>query len=518
MGELESGLPEGAAEERRLEDHYILQGVLGTGGFSTVQKAVSKEDGTEVAVKMLKKYGDRSVSNTLVENEIMVMNRIIEQVSPHPNVIHLLDVFEDKAGVHLVMELCSGGELFDRIVQQERYSEAGAAAVVRQIANGLSSLHLARISHRDLKPENCLFLTAEETSPLKIMDFGLSHIEAESSPLVGLFGSLDYVAPEALAKREVVAAGDMWSLGVILYILLCGYPPFRALTNKAKQELILAGKFDFDDPCWGTVSDSVKSLIQSLLTVDPLKRPTAAALLSHPWVKGEVAKQEPLEPEVKRRLSTFNARRKFRAAAYASIVSNRFINRTKNLRSVLNGVEALSKQELDDLHVHFKRISANGTSVTQEEFREVLVAMQLESLVPLTANIYALFDGDKNGSVDMREIVLGFSSLRRAQGDVEEALKWCFQVYDADKSGAISREELAAMLRALPSEYLPPDIMEPGKVDEFFDRMDANNDGQISFEEFKTTLQKERFLMDAILQPSRSYGKPPPAKRAKRLS
>lgn len=209
-------------DARQLDDYYSLDGVLGSGGFSVVHKATSKETGEAVAVKTLKKHGNPSVSNALVENEIVVMNRIVEEVSPHPNVIHLVDVFEDEASIHLVLELCSGGELFDRIVTQERYSEAGAAAIIRQIAGGLKSLHAAKIAHRDLKPENCLFLTPAEDAPLKLMDFGLSSIEGETSPLVSLFGSIDYVAPEALSKRESKAAGDMWSLGVILYILLCG--------------------------------------------------------------------------------------------------------------------------------------------------------------------------------------------------------------------------------------------------------------------------------------------------------
>eukprot|EP00271_Cylindrocystis_brebissonii_P007660 TRINITY_DN21239_c0_g1_i1.p1 TRINITY_DN21239_c0_g1~~TRINITY_DN21239_c0_g1_i1.p1 ORF type:complete len:509 (+),score=100.82 TRINITY_DN21239_c0_g1_i1:95-1621(+) len=486
---------------KRLEDHYELLGTLGTGGFSVVQKAVSKEDGTEVAIKTLKKHGSRSVSNALVENEIMVMSRIVDVVSPHPNVINLLDVFEDSDAVHLVLELCSGGELFDRIVQQERFSEAGAARVIRQIASGLASLHGAKISHRDMKPENCLFSTPDDEAPLKIMDFGLSHIEGETNPVVGLFGSIDYVAPEALSKRSARAAGDMWSLGVILYILLCGYPPFHAPSNKAKQELILVGSFDFDDSAWKPVSSSAKQLIRSLLTVDPSRRPTAAELVLHPWVTGASARSEPMEAEVVKRLKTFNARRKFRAVAYASIVSNQFMLRTKQLRRILQGWESLSTEELALLHENFKRISSNGTSVTLSEFEAVLRAMSMASLLPAAKRIYQHFDADGNGSVDMREIVVGFSSLRKASGD--DALRLCFKMYDTDNSGFIDREELADMLKALPEEYLPPDIMEPGKLDEFFDRMDANCDGQLSFEEFKDALQADKFLVDALLQPVR---------------
>ncbi|MCO5569608.1 hypothetical protein L7F22_023324 [Adiantum nelumboides] len=223
--------------ELRCQQDYAVGNVLGTGGFSVVHKAVHCKDGSSVAIKTIKKVGfvqpssfrsgrnlplQIPISETLLANEILVMRHIVEEVFPHPNVIHLHDVYEDEVGVHFVLELCSGGELFDRIVASKCYSEAAAATVIRQIASGLKALHASHIVHRDLKPENCLFLTVEDDSPVKIMDFGLSQIEGITNPVVGMFGSIDYVAPEVLEKRMVLPASDMWSLGVILYILLCG--------------------------------------------------------------------------------------------------------------------------------------------------------------------------------------------------------------------------------------------------------------------------------------------------------
>lgn len=238
-------------ETKKLSDEYEVTDILGRGGFSVVRRGVRKISGEKnaVAIKTLKRVSQSSpyaipagrgrekslasigflarkqasISDALLTNEILVMRKIVENVSPHPNVIDLYDVYEDQSGVHLVLELCSGGELFDRIVAQERYSEAGAAAVMRQIAEGLGVLHRANIVHRDLKPENCLFLSKDEDSPLKIMDFGLSSVEGFTDPVVGLFGSIDYVSPEALAQDRVTSKSDMWSLGVILYILLSGY-------------------------------------------------------------------------------------------------------------------------------------------------------------------------------------------------------------------------------------------------------------------------------------------------------
>lgn len=478
-----------------------------------VYKGVHTRDGLAVAIKTLKKVGffqpqnfkrghffspQVSITDTLITNEILVMKRIIEEVSPNPNVIHLHDVYEDEVGVHLILELCSGGELFDRIVASARYSEAGAAAIIRQIANGLKALHKAQIVHRDLKPENCLFLTNADDSPLKIMDFGLSQIEEVTNPIVGMFGSIDYVAPEVLVRQMVLPASDMWSLGVILYILLCGYPPFFARTNKEKQALILAADFNFEEYTWKTVSEPAKYLISSLLAVDPHKRPSAAELLEHPWVRGDAANQEPVEQEIFQRLQSFNARRKFRAAAFAGIISSTFTLKTKKLKSLV-GSHDLSEEELKKLHDNFKKICSNGVGATLSEFQEVLKAMDFRRLLPLASRIFQLFDNDGSGTVDMREIVGGFSSLRKCRGD--EALQMCFQMYDTDGSGYISRDELASMFRALPEVYLPGDITQPGKLDEMFDKMDANNDGRVSFDEFKDAMQADQSLRTAVLSP-----------------
>lgn len=220
-------------------DDFHVGAVLGTGGFSIVRAGLRKRDHLQVAIKTLKKFGygrpgsgpgprsghggnRMSQAEALVKNEILVMMRIVDMVSPHPNVIHLIDVYEDADAVHLILEHCRGGELFDRIVEKERYSERDAADVVRQIATGLCMLHQAQIVHRDLKPENCLYVDPQPESDLKIMDFGLSYIHNLTHTVVGIFGSIDYMAPEQLRLSGVLPANDMWSLGVILYILLCG--------------------------------------------------------------------------------------------------------------------------------------------------------------------------------------------------------------------------------------------------------------------------------------------------------
>lgn len=510
-------------ESRKLSDDYEVADVLGRGGFSIVRRGMRKSSGEKnvVAIKTLRRLGfmppgvqrnqagqkglasvglptwkQVSISDALLTNEILVMRRIVEKVSPHPNVINLYDVYEDASGVHLVLELCAGGELFDRIVSHDRYSEFEAAVVVQQIAEGLKALHNANIVHRDLKPENCLFSDSSPDSHLKIMDFGLSSVEDFTDPIVTLFGSIDYVSPEALSQRQVTAASDMWSLGVILYILLSGCPPFHAPTNREKQQRILAGDFSFGDQTWKTISSSAKDLISRLLAVEPYKRPTADELLKHPWVIGDSAKQDLMDAEVVSKLQSFNARRKLRAAAIASVLSSKVMLRTKKLKSLL-GYHDLTPEELENLRAHFRRICANGENATLSEFEEVLKAMKMDSLIPLAPRVFDLFDNNRDGTVDMREILCGLSSIKNSRGD--DALQLCFQMYDTDRSGCISKEELASMLRALPEDCLPADIAEPGKLDEIFDQMDVNNDGKVTFDEFKAAMQRDSSLQDVLL-------------------
>ncbi|KAG0609219.1 hypothetical protein M758_8G167300 [Ceratodon purpureus] len=490
---------------RLLVDDYHVGPVLGTGGFSIVRVAVRKQDHLQVAIKTLKKFGyggsrqaggahvpqRMSQAEALVKNEILVMMRIVDRVSPHPNVIHLVDVYEDADAVHLVLELCKGKELFDRIVAQERYSERDAAAVVRQIASGLSMLHQAHIVHRDLKPENCLFVDPHPQSALKIMDFGLSYIHGVTNAVVGIFGSIDYMAPEQLNLSAVSPANDMWSLGVILYILLCGYPPFRAKTSRDKQIRILTGAYSMEEVSWRGISLEAKELIRRLLSVDPFARPTARELLSHPWVSGDVATRELIHEDVFMRLQSFNARRKFRATAYASIVRTKFQLRTKYLKELL-GDRILTEAELEALRINFMRISSNGRTATLEEFQRVLHAINLDVLMPLAPRIFELFDYNHDGWIDLREVICGFSLLRTSRAD--ETLQFCFKMYDNDDSGFISKDELVQVLGALPDDYLPADLSQV-KMDELFEHIDADSDGRISYQEFREALS----LQDAIL-------------------
>jgi calcium/calmodulin-dependent protein kinase I len=202
----------------------------------------------------------------------------------HENIVQLREVFDCQKTFYMVMEEMSGGELFDRIVEKEKYSEKEASAVVKKLACALQYCHDMGIAHRDLKPENLLYQSPEDTAQIKIADFGLAKLVKGNSLMQTACGTPGYVAPEILEGKPYGAEVDLWSLGVIAYILLCGFPPFYDENNAALFASIKSGIFDFPSPYWDCVSASAKDLISRLLVVDSKKRFTAVQVLDHAWI------------------------------------------------------------------------------------------------------------------------------------------------------------------------------------------------------------------------------------------
>jgi len=203
----------------------------------------------------------------------------------HPNILKLYEVFVEEESFYLVMELVPGKELFERIIDRGQYSERHASNIIHQIVSAVDYLHSNGIAHRDLKPENLLSSGDDENEVIKIIDFGLSKKFGDEQ-LVTSVGSPGYVAPEVLTETSYDKSVDMWSVGVILYILLCGFPPFFADTSTELFKRIIDVKYDFDDPAWDDVSEAPKEIIRKLLVKDPSQRMTASQLAEHPWVKG----------------------------------------------------------------------------------------------------------------------------------------------------------------------------------------------------------------------------------------
>jgi len=253
---------------------------------------------------------------------IMVEINILQAVN-HKNVVQLKDIFETDTHFYIIMEIISGGELFERIVELTHYSEKEAANVTAQILAGIYHLHSKRVVHRDLKPENLLLSSKEPKADVKITDFGLSEIFDEKEPISmdHAVGTPSYLAPEVLTLLEngepYGKEVDLWATGVILYILLCGFPPFYGESDDDIYDKIIDGDWSFLSPYWDNVSESAKDLISKLLTLDPKKRITAQEALAHPWIANQDSNSEEHLNQTVEQLRKFNAKRKFKGAILA---------------------------------------------------------------------------------------------------------------------------------------------------------------------------------------------------------
>ncbi|KAE8635637.1 hypothetical protein XENTR_v10002692 [Xenopus tropicalis] len=297
-----------------LAHYYELESELGRGATSVVYRCRQKGTQRPYAVKMLKKTVDKKI----VRTEIGVLLRL-----SHPNIIKLKEIFETPTEISLVLELVTGGELFDRIVEKGYYSERDAADAVKQILEAVAYLHENGIVHRDLKPENLLYATPAPDAPLKIADFGLSKIVDDQVTMKTVCGTPGYCAPEILRGCAYGPEVDMWSVGIITYILLCGFEPFY--DERGDQYMfkrILNCDYDFVSPWWDDVSLNAKDLVKKLIVFDPKKRLTTQQALQHPWVTGKAANFAHMD-NAQKKLQEFNARRKLKAAVKAVVASSR---------------------------------------------------------------------------------------------------------------------------------------------------------------------------------------------------
>lgn len=261
---------------------YKVKEKLGRGAFATVRRAVRKSDQKQFALKCVRKKGMDEYNRKALESEVNIMLKL-----SHPNVVTLHDLFDTPNHLHMIIDLLSGGELFDKIVDEGSFSEQKAAKVIQQLAGALAYIHSHNIVHRDLKPENLLYVTKDPEAEIMLVDFGLA--KQTEGQLSTPCGSPAYVAPEVLERKPYSKEVDWWSLGVILYILLCGFPPFHDEHNNLKRlyKKIKAGSYTFPSPYWDGVSDEAKDLVKRLLNTNPQKRAGAKEVLSHPWLKNQ---------------------------------------------------------------------------------------------------------------------------------------------------------------------------------------------------------------------------------------
>lgn len=264
-------------------EYYDTYEEIGRGKFAVVMRCVEKSTGVEYAAKFIRKQRIAGSRRGVPMNDIYKEVEILQNTS-HPNIVHLHDVFDNGGEVILVLELVQGGELFEYISEKEQLSEAEASAFVKQILLGVQYLHSKNIAHLDLKPENIMLLR-KEAQQIKLIDFGLAQKLSDESNIRRMQGTPEFVAPEIVNYEPVSLATDMWSIGVITYILLSGASPFLGNDNQETFSNITAAKFYFDDEFFSSTSELAKSFISSLLTRDPKKRATVNQCLNHPWIK-----------------------------------------------------------------------------------------------------------------------------------------------------------------------------------------------------------------------------------------
>ncbi|WCJ35056.1 Calcium-dependent protein kinase [Euphorbia peplus] len=440
---------------------YDLDKELGRGQFGITYLCSEKSTGLKYACKSIsrrKLVSDKDIED--VRREILILQHLTGQ----PNIVEFKGAYEDRQNLHLVMELCSGGELFDRIIAKGSYTEREAASIMRQIVNVVHVCHFMGVMHRDLKPENFLLVSKSENSPLKATDFGLSVFIEEGKVYKDIVGSPYYVAPEVL-NRSYGKEIDVWSAGIMLYILLSGVPPFWGENEKGIFDAILKGHLDLQSLPWPKISASAKDLVRKMLARDPKKRITAAQALEHPWLKvdGE-ASDKPIDSAVLIRMKQFRAMNKLKKLALKVIAEN------------------LSEEEIKGLRQMFKNIDTDGSgTITYEELKTGLGRLGSKLTESEIKQLMDAADVDKDGTIDYVEFIT--ATMHRHKLDREENLYEAFQYFDKDNSGFITREEL----RQAMAQY---GMGDEATIDEIIDDVDTDKDGRINYEEFANMMRK----------------------------
>ncbi|KAG7544983.1 Protein kinase domain [Arabidopsis suecica] len=443
-----------------IRDIYTLSRKLGQGQFGTTYLCTEIASGVDYACKSISKR--KLISKEDVEDvrrEIQIMHHL----AGHGNIVTIKGAYEDSLYVHIVMELCAGGELFDRIIQRGHYSERKAAELTKIIVGVVEACHSLGVMHRDLKPENFLLVNKDDDFSLKAIDFGLSVFFKPGQIFTDVVGSPYYVAPEVLLKRYGPEA-DVWTAGVILYILLSGVPPFWAETQQGIFDAVLKGYIDFESDPWPVISDSAKDLIRRMLSSKPAERLTAHEVLRHPWIcENGVAPDRALDPAVLSRLKQFSAMNKLKKMALKVIA------------------ESLSEEEIAGLREMFQAMDTdNSGAITFDELKAGLRKYGSTLKDTEIHDLMEAADVDNSGTIDYSEFIAATIHLNKLER--EEHLVAAFQYFDKDGSGFITIDELQQA------------CVEHGMADVFLEdiikEVDQNNDGKIDYGEFVEMMQK----------------------------
>ena len=443
---------------------------LGSGQFGKVYLSENRISKERRAVKEIEKTRAEKLggSKSKFISEVEIISRL-----DHPNIIKIYEMYEDAKKFYIVSELCTGGELFDYITGRGHLSESMAATIMRQLLSAVSYCHQNHIVHRDLKPENLLLDVApKEGQPIniKVIDFGTSCLIGDNQKLKQRLGTAYYIAPEVLSMNYNEKC-DVWSSGVIMYILLSGTPPFPGQTDEEILRRVKTGKFHFAHECWRTISEPAKVLIRKMLHMDPKARPSAVECLQDDWLQTYATQETVTSQNVLlslNNLKSFTSEQKLRQAFLTFITSQ------------------MMTKELDKtLSQSFRAIDKNGDGrLSREELLDAYKQiMPVEEAVATVEAIMTNVDVNHSGYIDYSEFILATANYSKLLSKAN--LEAAFNAFDKDGSGKISAEELKAMLDA--NCEVSESVWK-----ELIAEADQNGDGEIEFREFS------RLLLEAV--------------------
>ena len=435
-------------------DNYDVIKQLGKGGYGKVYRVMNKKTKEIRACKHLSKLSIKNLEKFQREIEIL-------RKADHPNIIKLYEIFESKRSYYLIMEECKGGEVFDRIIEhiqkKDMYSEKDASIILRQMMSAVEYCHNNGIAHRDLKPENLLYLNdgPEDNNPIKVIDFGLSQVISPQRKLKTKVGTAYYVSPEIL-NGAYSEKCDIWSAGVILYILLSGDPPFNGPSDLAIYKKIAEMKFDFPENKWSRISDEAKDLIKHMIAPED-KRYSAREVMEHAWMK-----------VTSENITNLNFDPSF-LVDYAR--SNPFKKMT-----LLFIASRLDESEIDSLKKTFEAFNLQKDGqISYEELKKGLKELNCQKITDEElCELFKSIDVDKNGKIDYTEFLA--ASLQKKMYLKEERLYEAFCNFDLDGCGKITKEELMNVLKSDPSQE--------NEIENIIKSIDKNGEGSINYKEF----------------------------------
>ena len=442
--------------EGNLTDKYDIIKEIGSGGFSRCLLVKNKITNQNFACKELVK---KSISN--YEGLMREVNLMIKL--DHPNIIKLYEYYEDEKKIYLIMELCTGGELFDKIIKNTEngkpFTEQQVAHIFKQMMSAVNYCHKNGIVHRDLKPENLLYFDQSEDSPIKVIDFGMSQRFDHEKFMTEKVGTAYYVSPEVI-KGKYDEKCDIWSAGVILYILICGYPCFNGEDDKEIISSILRGKVQFYSPEWDNISEDVKNLVLKMCC-PPEKRLTAEQVLNETWVKDNAPNSS--QNMVPKKIDGFK----------------KYAGSDKLRKAVLTYIASrLSENEIKEIKEIFQSIDTdNDGKITLEEMKKAISKGDIN--IKFDEDIFKKIDTDNSGNIEYTEFIS--ASIEKNVYMNEQKLRDAFNLFDTDKNGKISKKEIERVLKM---------GVDAKEIDAIMAKHDTNKDGEIDFKEFMVMMEE----------------------------